>query len=621
MDAIINLVDQATHELEKINNMADMVGNRPHFPMFIASNLSSAPIYAQLHRKMELAWPQSASKLVFSAYTTDKKETVQLKSTSDNANIGEEQMQALLDEIKFSRETFESMSLWCIYNIIDTSSISTIDEFKNLFNSIDYLKRIVVDSSRTLLIVVLDDSAAKREIAKEIKAYLSAGIGDYDGAFIISNRTQNNELHRTEEVYRIVTNVMILSNNDAVAIYDNDAYTTRVACFYNKRINTVSYSLLERPNRKIAIQLIDTIIQYTKNKSKTFSESLDQHEWRKRLGIGNRIDVCEEHLKKAQVNFDVQSLQYLPMKSGDGIDGLDINKTTFAQFKALTFEGVLEQFIENYYKTELLNDANITHCVDAFEQKLKDTIPSPTFASLRDDIVESIFAQLEEGSVSASLTLNSYIKEQMLSTIRKSIVYPKCQEVIKTLKLNSIRSTQEFSKVQADFMHSIPLSGFDDIGTIYKTITENYLNSPNGESDIAVLLTPGSTYNDILKFILQTVRNIINYNKSDFSLSFVEEWEKRLNLVGDTIYREIYSILDENSRSRIHLFGSFPIEEKLQVYMFHTTDAKGESNTELYNHLHQAYKDVFGTQFFNTGSDDSLEVIKVIDCTGDKLKL
>lgn len=170
-------------------------------------------------------------------------------------------------------------------------------------------------------------------------------------------------------------------------------------------------------------------------------------------------------------------------------------------------------------------------------------------------------------------------------------------------------------------MHSIPLSGFDDIGTIYKTITENYLNSPNGENDIAVLLTPGNTYNDILKFILQTVRNIINYNKSDFSLSFVEEWKNRLNLVGDTIYKEIYSILDENSRSKIHLYGNFPIEEKLQIYMFHTADAKGESKTELYNHLYQAYEHVFGTQFFNTGSDDSLEVIKIIDCTGDKLKL
>lgn len=165
MDAIINLVDQATHELEKINNMADMVGNRPHFPMFIASNLSSASVYAQLRRKMELAWPQSASKLVFSAYAADESGTVQLKNTSDNANIGEEQVQALLDEIKFSRETFESMSLYkhtewvdgiCfwIFIIMATALISAASVYVS-YNAVSSFILISVSSIISILAIII----------------------------------------------------------------------------------------------------------------------------------------------------------------------------------------------------------------------------------------------------------------------------------------------------------------------------------------------------------------------------------------------------------------------------------------------------------------------------------
>ncbi len=92
-------------------------------------------------------------------------------------------------------------------------------------------------------------------------------------------------------------------------------------------------------------------------------------------------------------------------------------------------------------------------------------------------------------------------------------------------------------------------------------------------------------------------------------------------MAGDVVYKEIRNALDGTGHDKIYLYGNFPIEEKLQVYMLHKCDAKGNNETDLYKHLKQAYAGIQGTQFFNTGFDDALEAIKVFDCSGVKLKL
>ncbi len=100
--------------------------------------------------------------------------------------------------------------------------------------------------------MLLDDSSVNRKTASSIKLFLADHSNEYDGTVVIATRTQNSEIFQISDLYRIAADILILSNNDAVSGLDDGDYTARVSCFYNHHVNTVSYSLLERPNDMIS---------------------------------------------------------------------------------------------------------------------------------------------------------------------------------------------------------------------------------------------------------------------------------------------------------------------------------------------------------------------------------
>ena len=167
-----DLIEKATKDLESMSNLSDMVGNRPHFPMFVLQNNMSENGYDKLYRKMSKIWPQTVTKVVFSSYKVNGDE-FQLASLENGQEIGIDAMKSELDKVKMFRDTFAEMRLWFIYNVIDTSVIASIDEFQSQYLSVKNMREIVIDNSRTMLIVLLDDSSLKREMAKEIKEFLS----------------------------------------------------------------------------------------------------------------------------------------------------------------------------------------------------------------------------------------------------------------------------------------------------------------------------------------------------------------------------------------------------------------------------------------------------------------
>ena len=99
-------------------------------------------------------------------------------------------------------------------------------------------------------------------------------------------------------------------------------------------------------------------------------------------------------------------------------------------------------------------------------------------------------------------------------------------------------------------------------------------------------------------------------------MPFIEEWERRLDLTGDRIYREISKTLTEKADDLIRLYGNLPISKAMTVYMLHTVDMRGENPTQLYEHLKETFRDNTLVQYFNTGYDDALEAISLIECNG-----
>ena len=623
MNTIEQLIENATRLLENTTSVSDMVGNRPHFPMFIAMNGEDVKLeYEMIHRKLERIWPQSIEKIMFSAFEVSGEGTI-IKDIETDETIDFTQMQSKLDEIKMARNTFDEMNHWCTYNIVNTSDMSSVGDFKKCYEYVDTMKELVVDSCKTMLIVLLDDSTVNREVATNIKWFLADKSSDnyvkeYDGIILISNRNKNNEMYQMDELYKIVADVLLLSNNDAVSQYDDEDYKARVSCFY-KGINTLSYSILERPNRKVIIQMMNTFLKNVHTEYLSDNE-LNIQSWREKLNIrNNRIDICEEFIRNINFSFDFSVLKYLPFNRI--IPNIKFSEMSYAQFENITFKGVLQEFIDNHFKNNVVSEAQINKCITKFENEIKERTTSIELIELKEETLMQIIKQLDYGMVNPSLNVEKYIEEQMKYSLRKNILYPRCINVIKKMKDEAIETVKTFNQFRIDFQRKIPLGSFDNIGNMYQTISENYIRSDKGIKDINQLIRAGNDYGDISGQLLEMIKSTVQNNKAKFSLSFIDEWSERLNLAGDVVFKEIHTSLDERGKGKIHLAGSYPVIEKMQIYMFHTSDASGTQPTELCNHLRLAYAGIPGTQFFNTGFDDALEVMKIIECSGDNLKL
>ncbi len=620
MNEIQNLIELTTHELENINTVAAAVGNRPNYPMLIMSNnLLDEEMYNTMYRKIKRNWPQTASKLLFASYKQNGSSYI-LQEKTGNA-LSEDEVKIKLDEIKMTQNTFADMKVLNIYNIIDTSVLNSLEEFEAMYLSCGYFQNMVIGSKKSLAIVLLDDSTVKHELANKIRCYVADHDKAYDGVVVVSNRTFGDVIYPMHDLYKITANVIILSNNNAISAHDDADYSARVSCLYNNHMNTVSYSLFERPNKDIAIQLIDTFLREAEKCVENTRVNSDIQSWKKRLGISNKIDICEEFLKGIDYQFELEALEHIPFKNGDDILKLNLQEIAYGQFKAYTYPNVLEQFINNYYNEILLKSIDINSCFARYEKSLKANIDAWSIDELDDMIVDNIFAGLKIGGISESLKLSTYIRELMYNSIRENVIYPKCKEIIKKVKREAEATRSAFYKFRNEFIENKPIDEFAKIGTMYQTFAELYLKMEQGNSDIKELLASGNIEKDFSDILLKMVKNTIANNKSSFMMPFIDEWAQRLGLAGDVIYKKIHQMLDENVKDKIHLAGLYPIENKMQVYILHTSDTHGQSKTELYNHLSSAYQDVPGVQFFNTGFDDSLEVMKFYDCSGDKIKV
>ena len=187
------------------------------------------------------------------------------------------------------------------------------------------------------------------------------------------------------------------------------------------------------------------------------------------------------------------------------------------------------------------------------------------------------------------------------------------------MRADASQTKKILERVYADLKREFPVDGFDSMGDLYSNMVLSYLKTDKGAAMLRQFLRPGVRYDEMLLMLLEMVRQVAAENRDHFALPFGAVWAMLLKLAGDSVYREILNALDSDIRNQIHLYGNYPIEERMQVYLFHTADAKGENTTELYSYVSQAYQGIPNVQFYNTGFDDAIETVWVFDCSGDKL--
>lgn len=617
------LFSQAEYELGKTSKSIEHVGNRPHYPMFLAANAGfDTSAWNDVRYSLARIWPQTIKYLVTCRYQMDG-DIPSFSSMEGAQPLQAEQIQTRLDEAKMQSSVFAEMSEWYLYNLIDTRCISSLDEFKRQYSLIHLLKDIVVDSARGILILLLDDSNAKRVLAEDIRQFLSTD-STYDCRIILSTRDMSNVNHKPEELRRIAGDVIVISNNDAVSKHDDEEFRARRGLFVHGGTYTVSYVIKENPNDRIALQICETLIGHLgKQVSPDHADNkYGIKYWTDLLEIkANRCGLCEKFVENVRLDVPKEAFDGLPVRLEAVGEKIDFSTVSYEKLARYTFADVFENFTVTYFQSCLSSELKFDDVVDQIKAMIIDQTPLSAVKGLDNEMIEQIMGQLRPGAADSRAPLPRYFEETMRAYLRRDLIYPKMRQVLEDLARDVEKTEDAIKRVQLGFVTAKPPVSYADLGTIYKDTCDAYVSTPNGCKDLRNACAAGSDQEKILAGLYNCFGNMISQNDSLFSMPLVEAWAARLKMAGEAIFKEIGSALVGDQKEHLLLHTAGAVNPQMKVYMLHTTNENGEDPTDLYRYLKAAFEMDASVQFLNTGYDDSLEALIFASVEGINLAL
>lgn len=617
------LFSQAEYELGKTSKSIEHVGNRPHYPMFLAANAGfDTSAWKDVRYSLARIWPQTIKYLVTCRYQMDG-DIPSFSSMEGAQPLQAEQIQTRLDEAKMQSSVFAEMSEWYLYNLIDTRCISSLDEFKRQYSLIHLLKDIVVDSARGILILLLDDSNAKRVLAEDIRQFLSTD-STYDCRIILSTRDMSNVNHKPEELRRIAGDVIVISNNDAVSKHDDEEFRARRGLFVRGGTYTVSYVIKENPNDRIALQICETLIGHLGKQ--VSPDHVDNKYgikyWTDLLEIkANRCGLCEKFIEWIHLDVPKEAFDGLPVRLEAVGERIDFSTVSYEKFARYTFADVFENFTATYFQSCLSSELKVDDVVDQIKTMIIDQASLSAIKGLDNEMIEQIMGQLRPGAADSRAPLPRYFEETMRAYLRRDLIYPKMRQVLEELARDVEKTEDSIKRVQLGFVTAKPPVSYADLGTIYKDTCDAYVSTPNGCKDLRNACAAGSDQEKILAGLYNCFGNMISQNDSLFSMPLVEAWAARLKMAGEAIFKEIGSALVGDQKEHLLLHTAGAVNPQMKVYMLHTTNENGEDPTDLYRYLKAAFEMDASVQFLNTGYDDSLEALIFASVEGINLAL
>lgn len=612
---IEGLIKKSKLELEKTGQITNTAGNCPHYPVLaLFDSEISRRDFESIFENLRRIWPRALKHIASYKYSVSEN-GVEYISFKDNAVVRNEEFLESLDNTKKAREVFASMQQWNVYNIIDTTRFETAEDFADYYYAYKAFNETIIDSHKNMLIVLLNDSSAKRDVARGIRAFLS-DKSDYEAVVIIANRDRNNQMYDMSELHRIVGNIIVLSNNDSVGA-DKFDYNNRIASLYDRTPHIVSYILLDKPIYKITLQLIESIFaESAKVASET--KNFDNAAWAKRFGfVQSKCEICENFIRRVEPNVDKNIFLHLPMKTLP--EKLNVENMQYSQLKNFIFDDVFKGFVANYCENQLSQDFDTDEVFEAFREFVLSSFTYSELLNLGDDIIDIVVDNLGTGVISENSSINDYFKQCVQHHLRKNIFYPRFKKILKNLRKEAAETKRVFESMRNEFKTFIPLKMDDTLGTYYSKMVVSFCQTSAGEQAIKNILCAGNSEQDIAEKIFDFFQKIVEEHQKIFSMSFIEEWSQRLGQSGDMIYNKISNQLTMGADEAIRLCGNYALRTKLKVIMLHTGGGNGGTQTELYGHVKETFKDDNLVHYFNTGYDDAMEAISFIECKGADL--
>lgn len=621
MNKIEELIKAQQEILDNNEQAATRVGNAMHYPMIITMNGNNASsAYLNIQHNFKRIWQTNYKKIIFVKNIID--ENVSFNDFENSECFDFSTLLKRIEELKSidNEDVFKELNKLCFYNIIDSSQLSSLDEFIKHYNLIDEFEEVAKTNILSLAIILLDESVDGCKLSKEIKEYLYKNK-KYNGRIILATQTKAGFMLDINGLFDPLSSVMILSNNDAYTSADDESYNERIHCLYtnDNSVLTVAHSVQKRPTKEILIQIADNIICECENFAKN-SKPLDSSDLKKIFEINDSgaISPLENTINNIDFSLDEKDIKYMPYRSIP--NKIEIENTTYDEFKKYIFEGTFDEYIETKFNDAYKNNDYLKAELAKYKNGVAQKI---TAWQCRDNTfvqeAKKAISSIKIDNVAGTSNLKNYYKNSIKKYIRKAVFLPFLNELIDEMAVNSKPTITAFWQFKEDIQNMIPNNNtYDNLGNHYTTLTNKYLNQTDGQEKISAFLASGNKEDDFISCMKGIIDKIVFDNESTFELAFIDEWVARLgkeenyilNLVQNTFSKEL------DNRLFFHTSGGYP-EAALTVYMFHLGDKDWKNETALYKAIKSdinkfAIKNI---HFVNTSYDYKVEALKFFDIT------
>lgn len=626
---IEQLLDNVKMSIEDENIKLSNVGNRPHYPVFVAFNGASSNNCSSFFNVIRGIWSaQICKKLLAYRYQKGADGIVFSGLTDDNV-IDINDVYKDVSDVAKTRDVFENMNCWCFYNVIDTGSLDSIEDFEDAYDSLSEFHDVIDRNIKSMLCIVLRQNRdpKQKELNYKIREFL-VNRTDYDGTVILSNLARGGREFDVQELYSMVANIVLLTNNDAYGKFDDDDYKERNVKLYSKTPVLVSYNCLQKPIYKILYCMVTSLMGCI-NERLDSSALIGTKELQNIIGINkDSITIFDAFLRYVagevvKENACTKIVPLVPMKDKYIIKDEELAQMSFMDFANNIYKDSFKTVIKSYARKFFDCD----ECQTLMEQFSDNVFNEITLDNARNITAESLnvlFESIEDkNNLSEGCTLFEYFKKAVVQSLKQDYIYPRCKELLlEVFDENNIKiAIDNLRNLEAQINDSMPVSGFDDISLEYGNSMLNFLKTDEGIPCLRSILKVSNTEEDLYKALEDTLYKADKYSRAQINKSFIEMWAAAMKLKGQDVFSKIRSELAGDGYNDIMLKGTYPVKDLLTVYKLHTTNRDGENPTPLFSQFNEAFKQVVAVQFFNTGNDDAIESIQFFECKGNDLLL
>lgn len=625
---IEQLLEQVTENIEDKNMRRSHVGNRPHYPIFVAINGASSDDCSAFCGTLRAIWTEQISRHLLIYQYKKQSSNISFYDVLNN-QITIEQVYDRISASSRTRDVFEELDTWCFYNIINVDSMESFDEFLDSYNALNEFKQIIHRNTKSMVIIILKDSRDSNKINLNFQVrQLLMNENQYDGTMLISNLSRGSMEYEMTDVYNVISNVVLLSNNDAITELDDGDYSVRNLKLYSKTPLIVSYSYLKKPISKILYNMTSKIADYIDNELKTDVELLNKSDLFKLFGIEDNqiiifagyIEAVKKQLYENKGNI-ISSLQSMPLKKAEIVK--DIHLLKLEALKKIICHETYDLVIKETAKGFFVND-ECQRLINQYTDSIYKKITLRNVDSISPERINELFSLIQShlNTDYSDTIIEHFIKEVLLSLLR-DFICPYCLELILKLCKPETGQTARINLKHFcnEIRNNMPISVFEQIPEEYGKQMNSFLHTEQGSESVGCLLKLSNCKEDLYEETRNILLKADEYSRVSVNVPYIKMWAGILKLHGTDIFRMIRKELVGEGEKGIMLNGEYPISEVLSVYMLHCYDRNGENETELYKQFKEAYRDVANVQFFNTGNDDSIESIKFYKCSGTSLIL